>query len=438
MAFSKFRAEVVRAFPYEPALCRQASTVANPAAGLALLVAKRRRDRKLCQQSGVRSTSMASADPPAPPKESGAAAPGVEATDAVDSQVHKDHPFFRYYGLLVHQQNMLQDTIRTGTYRQAIQDNAIDFTDAVVMDVGTGSGILAHFAVQAGARKVYAVEASGMADRARVLLEANGYDSSKIEVIKGTVEEITIPEPVDIIISEPMGFLLVHEQMLQSYIVARQRFMRPGGKMFPSRGTIYCAPFTDSALFAEQEQKLVFWEQQDFYGLDLSSLKEAAANDHFAQPVVGYFDPSILLADTTATHLIDFEKDSPEDLARVRVPFSFTMTKTALCHGLACWFDVDFLGSAATVRLDTGPSAAGTHWYQCRLMLRKPLGVNATQVVTGYMELVAHEKYSYGVTLSMTLDGTTFTSEQKMNLQDQMYHYLQTGDTAYSYDNVAQ
>jgi hypothetical protein len=50
---------------------------------------------------------------------------------------------------------------------------------------------------------------------------------------------------VDIVISEPMGFALIHERMLESYIVARQKFMRPGGKMFPSTGTIYAAPFTD-------------------------------------------------------------------------------------------------------------------------------------------------------------------------------------------------
>ena len=50
------------------------------------------------------------------------------------------------------------------------------------MDVGCGSGILSLFAAQAGAHKVYAVEASNMAKNAKKLIEANGF-SSVIEVI---------------------------------------------------------------------------------------------------------------------------------------------------------------------------------------------------------------------------------------------------------------
>jgi type I protein arginine methyltransferase len=37
------------------------------------------------------------------------------------------------------------------------------------------------------------------------------------------VEEADLPEKVDVIISEPIGFLLVHERMLETYVVARQR-----------------------------------------------------------------------------------------------------------------------------------------------------------------------------------------------------------------------
>lgn len=74
------------------------------------------------------------------------------------------------------------DEVRTSHYRQAILANRQDFEGKIVMDVGAGSGILSLFAAQAGAAKVYAVEASNMAENARRLVEANGYGRI-IEVI---------------------------------------------------------------------------------------------------------------------------------------------------------------------------------------------------------------------------------------------------------------
>jgi histone-arginine methyltransferase CARM1 len=64
---------------------------------------------------------------------------------------------------------MLQDYIRTSTYQKAVLINTVDFQDKVILDVGAGSGILSFFSVQAGAKKVYAVEASSMAQHAQVL-----------------------------------------------------------------------------------------------------------------------------------------------------------------------------------------------------------------------------------------------------------------------------
>ena len=179
--------------------------------------------------------------------------------------VTEKNPFTHYYAQLLHQGNMLADHVRTSTYQQAFLENAADFKDKVVLDVGTGTGILAFFAVQAGARKVYAVEASDSADIAEKISKANGYDD-KVVIVKGKLEEITLPEKVDIIISEPIGFLLVHERMLESYAFARKHFLKPGGLMLPSTGSIVLAPITDAALHAEQAAKTVFWDNADFYG----------------------------------------------------------------------------------------------------------------------------------------------------------------------------
>lgn len=95
---------------------------------------------------------------------------------------------------------MLQDATRTGIYHAAITHNPSDFAGKVVLDVGAGSGILSFFCAQAGASKVYAVEASPMAALARKLVKANGLEHIII-VIEGKMEDVQLPEMVDVIVS---------------------------------------------------------------------------------------------------------------------------------------------------------------------------------------------------------------------------------------------
>lgn len=165
--------------------------------------------------------------------------------------------YFQFYGYLSQQQNMMQDYVRTSTYQKAILGNSIDFNGKIILDVGAGSGILSFFAVQAGAAKVYAIEASNMATFAQQLVKANEIDD-KIKVIPGKIEEVELPQMVDVIISEPMGYMLYNERMLETYLHAR-KWLKPGGKMFPSEGDLHIAPFTDEALYMEQYNKANFW-----------------------------------------------------------------------------------------------------------------------------------------------------------------------------------
>lgn len=158
--------------------------------------------------------------------------------------------YFQFYGYLSQQQNMMQDFIRTSTYQRAILLNDVDFRGKVVLDVGAGSGILSFFAAQAGARKVYAVEASSMAKHAEKLVETNKL-SEIIKVIPGKIEEISLPEQVDVIISEPMGYMLFNERMLETFLHAK-KWLAPNGKMFPTQGDLHVAPFSDSQLYNEQ------------------------------------------------------------------------------------------------------------------------------------------------------------------------------------------
>ena len=72
---------------------------------------------------------------------------------------------------------MIQDTVRTSSYASFILTNPALFTDAVVLDVGCGTGILSLFAARAGARRVIAVDASDIAEKAKQIVKANNLDN---------------------------------------------------------------------------------------------------------------------------------------------------------------------------------------------------------------------------------------------------------------------
>lgn len=98
-------------------------------------------------------------------------------------------------------------------------------------------------------------------------------------------------------------------------------------------------------------------------------------------------------------------------------------------HGLAGWFDIHFLGSAETIVLSTAPENPGTHWYQCRMLLKEPIAVNKSQVVVGTLKFTANEAFSYFVEMEVNIEGTQIVSKNVINLKDQHYSYLTASQT---------
>jgi precorrin-6B methylase 2 len=171
---------------------------------------------------------------------------------------------------------MLHDERRTGDYLAALSQ-AVRPGD-VVLDIGTGSGVLAIAAARAGARRVYAVEASDIADVAERVFAANEMQD-RIELIAGWSRTIDLPEPADLLVSEIIGNEPFEEELLETTLDARRRLLKPDARMIPTALTLFARPLllpeTDARQRALGRAALQRWH--DLYDIDFAPLLEAAS-----------------------------------------------------------------------------------------------------------------------------------------------------------------
>jgi type I protein arginine methyltransferase len=289
--------------------------------------------------------------------------------------------YFCTYAYIFHQKQMLQDDLRMQSYRDAIFENPAHFKDKVVLDVGTGSGILAIWAAQAGARKVYAVEATDIAVQARKVIKANNQDSV-ITVIQSKIEDVQLPEKVDVIISEWMGYFLLRESMFDSVLIARDRWLKPEGAMFPSHASMFIAPMANeddsNKRFNEFSNAMDGWRNfventKASWGVDMSVLGNAfrKEQDQFSLHTSAWAElsPSDLIGDEVEIAAWDLKTCTLESMLEVHKAFNLDITTMSRFGGIAGWFDVDFKGclelpAQKEVTLTTSPFVQPTHWGQ--------------------------------------------------------------------------
>lgn len=109
----------------------------------------------------------------------------------------------------------------------AIRSSTANLKGKSVLDVGCGTGVLAIACARAGARIVYAVEASAISACASAVVQSAGLEK-KVIVMSGRVEDIELPEFVDVIISEWMGSFLLYEVR-----VSKAKFLAFGKHAMP-------------------------------------------------------------------------------------------------------------------------------------------------------------------------------------------------------------
>ncbi|XP_044617113.1 protein arginine N-methyltransferase 7 isoform X2 [Equus asinus] len=145
--------------------------------------------------------------------------------------------------------DMLHDKDRNMKYYQGIQAAVSRVKDrgqnALVLDIGTGTGLLSMMAVTAGADFCYAIEVfKPMADAAVKIVEKNGF-SDKIKVINKHSTEVTVgpdgdmPCRANILITELFDTELIGEGALPSYEHAHRHLVQENCEAVPHRATIY-------------------------------------------------------------------------------------------------------------------------------------------------------------------------------------------------------
>lgn len=260
---------------------------------------------------------------------------------------------------------MLSDKTRVDSFRRAIMETVSP--GDVVADIGTGTGILAFFAIQAGARKVYAVEAGPILEVARRTARENGY-SDRICFVGGNSTEVELPEPVDVIVTETVGCLAFDEGITAVVNDARRRFLKPGGRMIPQGLLLKALPVS----FARRHP--FGFLDRDFYGLETGHLRHLAANTVFSLRSAD-LDPVRPLAAAGDLWAINLQTCAPVSYP-VQMKTRCRISSEGRFDGMLVFPEV-VLTSGRRIRLLDGERFAATHWEFTFFPNSMPLPVSA-------------------------------------------------------------
>lgn len=255
---------------------------------------------------------------------------------------------------------MLMDAARADAYARSLA-MAVK-PGMIVLDIGTGSGLLAILAARAGAALVIACERdpalaviaaetvhrNGCADRVRVIAK----DSSALIVGED------LPRRADLLVSEIVDGHLLGEGVLDAVAHARAHLLQPDAVTIPVSGSIHAAVGDDPA--GPRALGAVA-------GVDVSAMEAVRARHHLSRR------QSIELATDVATVFrFDLSGGAVSDSGAADCAVRAHRDITA--HGLLQWMSMD-LGNG--VELHSGPGSASSEWPMLWVPSPRPLTLRA-------------------------------------------------------------
>ncbi len=256
------------------------------------------------------------------------------------------------------------DAVRLDRYKAAIA-KAVSPGDTVA-DLGCGSGVLGMLCLQAGAGHVYAVDDSAMIEIARDTLMRAGH-GVHTTFIHGKSSQIDLPERVDAVICDHVGYFGFDYRVIEFLEDARRRFLKPAGTLIPSRILPHIA-----AVGSQKCSELVNSWQAEKIPAEFHWLREYSVNTKHAVKL----EKTDVLSAPAVLGEIDLHADNP---AFFSWSTELHIQRDDVMHGLAGWFECEL---AEDVWMTNSPLAEKPiHRPQVFLPINEVVPVKAGDVI---------------------------------------------------------
>ena len=252
---------------------------------------------------------------------------------------------------------LIADTVRNAAFEAALRAVIVP-GKSVVADIGAGTGLLGLLAAKLGARDVFLFEAAEVAGVAEKVIKANGARNCHLIPCHST--EFDDALKVDVIVSETLGNYALEENVIATLADARRRFLKPGGKIVPSRIVQFAAPVISDRV----DKELAAWRGVG-NGIDLSVAETMSRNNAYVRLLA----PGELHLPPVMWDEVDLTGET-RSARKGRAQWSFPVSGKV--YGVALWWQAEL---AEGVRLSTAPDAPRTHWEQLYLPLLSPIAI---------------------------------------------------------------
>ena len=234
----------------------------------------------------------------------------------------------------------LSDAVRLAAFRRAIA--RVVRPGDVVVDIGSGTGVLGMFACQAGARRVYSIEQTDLIELTRALAVANGFEE-RITFVRALSTQVDLPERADVIVADQIGQFGFEAGLWEYFADARRRFLREGGALVPASVSLFVAPVEVPRLFEQIE----FWRERR-ENVDFTPAREWAVNTGYPAT----FAASELLAAGVCAARVSMLDVSA---APFKLGAVISIGRPGVLHGIGGWFEAEL---APDVAMTNAPGAA--------------------------------------------------------------------------------